>query len=83
MMASSSGPLPTVVPRDLAGSGSPLVMLTGNCWNVLIVSTLGLALGDLSGVSCFNGSCRTSCVLAYGRLATEDLRLAGARGEGW
>lgn len=88
-MASSSGPLPTVVPRERAGRCSPLalLLLVGSCWNVLTTSTLGRAPGDLKGVCCFNGCERPSGAfeivrLAAGRLAAEDLRLTGARGDG-
>jgi hypothetical protein len=45
---------------------------------------LGLAPGDLKGVSCLSleGCERTSCVLKAGRLVAEDLRSIGASGEG-
>lgn len=81
MMASSSGPLPTVVPRDRACRCSPFALLVGGCWNAPAASILGLALGDLKDVSCFSGFGHPSWLFATGRLTAEDLRLAEASGE--
>jgi hypothetical protein len=80
MTASSSPPLLAVVALEgLACRCSPLVLLVGNCTGPPVSSIVGLAAGDLNGVSCLTGN---EFKRGAGRRWLVEERLRGDSGDG-